>query len=434
MFRTARALSLGLVITLQMLLTSCQQPKALSEDAPASTPQTLPPTLPPGWRLEIPVPPSQLQPSGDTEKKELRYGFIEKTGKFVIPPQFKSASYFYCGLASVETDEGQAFIDKSGRFVTQPGEYITSGGSCGKSFPEGLYQVGKDIQIPVSRDNKSGSETRSYFGYINSKGKLVIPFMSYSLAYNFSEDGLARVHIATKATPDEIEEASKRRKGDGDPPGTRYGYIDTTGKLVIPPKFDRAEDFRWGVAQVGIKRFEPDATNPKQKRAVIDYGIIDRQGRYLIEPQKDSVEACKAAKLLVKRSQELMGKDAIKLNSPTINEFCGSGQYEYKRDGFVKVDVAMPPSTTMVDHLLSNDSGRNLFPGMTNLNGAPHYYQRANYDLGVSEGLALIQRDDGYMCFIDNQGNFVIPCKFREATLFSKGLAAVAIEVDPKKK
>ena len=63
-----------------------------------------------------------------------------------------------------------------------------------------------------------------------------------------------------------------------------------------------------------------------------------------------------------------MGKDAIRLNSPTINEFCGSGQYEYKRDGFVKVDVAMPPSTTMVDHLLSNDSGKNLFPGMTNLN------------------------------------------------------------------
>ena len=432
--RTATALTLGLVTTLQMLLTSCQQPKALSEDDAPSTQQTLPSPIPSGWRIQIPVPPSQLQPSGNTENKELRYGFIDKTGKFVIPPEFKTASYFDCGLAPVMTDKGQAYVDKSGRFVTQIGEYITfGGGTCGDSFPKGLYQVRKDVQIPVSKGNKTDSETRKYFGYVNSEGKLVIPLTSYYSANGFSKDGMARVHIATEATPDEIEEASQRGKGDGDTPGIKLGYIDTTGILVIPSKFDRAEDFRWGVAKVGIKHFEPDPTNTKQKRAVIYYGFIDKKGRYLIEPRPSLQLDCDAGRLLVKRSQELMGKDALTMDTPVVKELCGKGESEYRRDGFVSESEPIPPSTSLTDNYLTNYAGKKLF--RSDLDGGFPYYQTApEYTLPVSEGLALIQRNDDYYCYINNQGTIVIPCKFKEATLFSEGLAAVAIEIDPKKK
>ena len=52
------------------------------------------------------------------------------------------------------------------------------------------------------------------FGYIDKTGKLVIPPM-YDEAYDFNE-GLAKVEIGGKA-----------------------GFIDTTGKVVIPPQYDR---------------------------------------------------------------------------------------------------------------------------------------------------------------------------------------------------
>lgn len=50
-----------------------------------------------------------------------KYGFIDKTGKFVIEPQFRDASQFFEGLAIIETiDFKQGVIDKSGKIVFGP--------------------------------------------------------------------------------------------------------------------------------------------------------------------------------------------------------------------------------------------------------------------------------------------------------------------------
>jgi WG containing repeat len=132
-----------------------------------------------------------------------------------------------------------------------------------------------------------------------------------------------------------------------------------------------------------------------------------------------------------------MGKNALTMSSPAIKKyFCDTEESYFQREGFVRVDKPMPPSTTMEDQLLSNDAGKILFQGKTDLKDNSHSYQRATSDIrdGISEGLALIKRDDDLFCFITNTGTIVIPCKFKEATVFSEGLAAVAVEVDPKKK
>lgn len=44
-------------------------------------------------------------------------GYIDKTGKIIINPQFNAASQFYGGLALVNTDSGLAYIDKEGKYV-----------------------------------------------------------------------------------------------------------------------------------------------------------------------------------------------------------------------------------------------------------------------------------------------------------------------------
>jgi hypothetical protein len=64
-------------------------------------------------------------------------------------------------------------------------------------------------------------------GYIDQTGKLIIPFQ-FDEAWAFSE-GLAPVRI-----------------------GEDWGYIDASGKIVIKPRFFQASAFSQGFAAVGV--------------------------------------------------------------------------------------------------------------------------------------------------------------------------------------
>jgi hypothetical protein len=244
---------------------------------------------------------------------------------------------------------------------------------------------------------------------------------------------MAQITVEKDVSQEELEESKRRNDATVQ---ERYGYIDTTGKIVIPPQFDRAEAFRWGIARVGVKHFVVDPKDPIRpgaKKAVFHYGFIDKKGRYLVEPTSDltSEYGCNVSEQLIKNSQALMGKDALTKDSPAIKELCGTPKSEF-RDGFATRDIPMPPSTTEMDYVLINQAGKQLFPGITS--NSPIRYQRVRD--GINEGLALIENYDAnaLKCYIDNQGNFVIPCRFKEARAFTEGLAAVAVEIDPKKK
>jgi DNA-binding transcriptional regulator/RsmH inhibitor MraZ len=85
------------------------------------------------------------------------------------------------------------------------------------------------------------------FGYIDRNGKIAIP-ARYVKAEDFSE-GLAAVSLDDKI----------------------YGYIDTNGKMTISPKFESVRQFKNGLAVIERK----DNGNSK-------YGYIDRTGKMLI--------------------------------------------------------------------------------------------------------------------------------------------------------
>jgi WG containing repeat len=414
--------AVGLIPLLLFLTTSCQQTQALNKNKTASSKVAI--------KLERVIPPVKI-PSG---KENIRYGFIDRSGQFVIEPKFLGASCFKGGLASVITDKGYAYIDKSGRFVTPPGEYIAyHGGNCDDTWPnyaEGLYRVKQIFRVSGTKDD----DTKSFAGYVNAQGKLVISLAPY-YADDFS-DGMARITVYADTSQEKQKEGERR--GDSTRQ-EKHGYIDTTGKIVISPQFDRAKDFRAGIASVGIKRLEVDPIRPGTKKAVLYYGIIDKKGRYLVEPSRGltgitNIDGCvgSASDELIKNSKLLMGKDALTKDSVAFKELCSSYGSDELRDGFATRDIPMPPSTTEMDYVLINQAGKQLFPGITS--NSPIRYQRVRD--GINEGLALIKNDDvnGLKCYIDNQGNFVIPCKFKEAEVFREGLAAVAIEIDPKKK
>lgn len=50
-------------------------------------------------------------------KIDNKYGYIDKGGLFIIPPQFDNAWYFYGGLAVVKINNKYSYIDKSGLLI-----------------------------------------------------------------------------------------------------------------------------------------------------------------------------------------------------------------------------------------------------------------------------------------------------------------------------
>jgi hypothetical protein len=96
----------------------------------------------------------------------------------------------------------------------------------------------------------------SKYGFIDRTGKTVIP-AQFDLTFGFSE-GLAAVEV-----------------------GKRWGFTDTTGKMVIPPQdFSDVKPFHNGVARVVV-----------QKRGVGHIGYIDRTGKFVWGPHAQSDKA-----------------------------------------------------------------------------------------------------------------------------------------------
>jgi hypothetical protein len=150
------------------------------------------------------------------------FGYIDKTGAWVIEPQFADAGSFSEGLARIKTDAGYGFIDKTGQMVIQPQfDMVTD-------FSEGLAVVSElqPAQVP-SGPGPYGTIVPRYdkYGYIDTTGKLVIG-RDFDSAGLFSS-GLAAVSV-----------------------GGKSGYIDKTGAWVIEPRFDGARSWSRELAMV----------------------------------------------------------------------------------------------------------------------------------------------------------------------------------------
>lgn len=139
-----------------------------------------------------------------------RQSFIDKTGKRLFDAEFSTAFSFREGLASVYDDlqDRWAYIDKTGKTVITLDQ-----GVAGRDFSEGLAMI---------------HHWGSPIGYIDKTGELVFKFEEnqYTDAWPFHE-GRARVWD-----------------------GNKEGFIDRTGKLVIPCEYTVSENFSEGLVAV----------------------------------------------------------------------------------------------------------------------------------------------------------------------------------------
>lgn len=168
------------------------------------------------------------------------FGFIDKTGKVVIPGKYDDVLDFSEGLAAVQKNEKWGFIDKTGKEVI----------SCQYDFVSSFYE---GLALAVVDGSKGG--------YIDKTGKEVIPFQ-YAGAKPFSE-GLAAVEVNGKwgfigktgeeVIPCKYDDVSYFSDGlAAVAQDEKWGYIDKAGKEVIPCTYTGALDFSEGFAAVTL--------------------------------------------------------------------------------------------------------------------------------------------------------------------------------------
>lgn len=205
-----------------------------------------------------------------TNPETKKYGFMDKTGNIVIPCIYDDVSDFKDGTACVEKDNLWGLIDKNGKELTPISYESISSSHHGipgtsswsergwaeirKNGKKGIIDIrGKEVlpciykslkeykysegPVPVTIDNK--------WGYVNSDGKLIIP-------YEFDD-----------ASPFTSELAIVKKNG-------KEGMINKTGQLVIPCVYDQLGK----LSDDGLSVFKENK----------HYGVINNHGTIVIPP------------------------------------------------------------------------------------------------------------------------------------------------------
>jgi len=203
-----------------------------------------------------------------------KWGYVDKTGKYVINSQFEEAYTFSEGLALFKSIDGKwGFIGEDGKYAINP-IYKEAA-----SFSEGLACVVMQDGKPqfINKENKvmftvdkaescssfSGGMSRvkikGKWGYIDKSGKVVINPI-YEDARGF-EEGLALVS--------KIDDSKKEKL---------WGFIDETGAVKINFQFlENKEAWRDPESfQEGLAFVSSDGKL---------WGCIDKDGKYQINPQ-----------------------------------------------------------------------------------------------------------------------------------------------------
>jgi hypothetical protein len=271
-------------------------------------------------------------------ERKSKAGYIDVTGKVVIPPQFDigwfSEEDFVEGLSPARMGENWGFIDIAGGWaipakywrveafseglaaVTLPvhsnfaKEYIDKSGNAVVEFPKGLAEAGP-FSEGLAAVRLNGSNSVGKLGYIDRSGTLVIP-------YQFADGGPFREGLAAVVFDGNCYVEARDGSSRGTPPSVpaatscggvpsfitqrcSEGFIDRTGKAAF--RFDSVRDFSEGVAAVdkggkwgfietnGNFRIQPQfemARSFSEGLAAARYegkwGYVDRTGQWVIRP------------------------------------------------------------------------------------------------------------------------------------------------------
>lgn len=203
-----------------------------------------------------------------------KVGLIDEKGNFVVKPQYSYIGKFNNGRAIAQSDDGFRAIDETGTVVFGPESFIgnysderavfyrqASGGRLAYGYIDTSGDIVVKPQFEYANDFSDGlavvKPTGGGYAIINKDGKVLKTF-NFNYLGNF-KDGLLVY----------------QEKQD-----SKYGYIDEKGNIVIKPQFTYAQDFKEGRGVVNIS----------QDPIVNQYGLIDRNGKFIVNPQYNDIQ------------------------------------------------------------------------------------------------------------------------------------------------
>jgi hypothetical protein len=306
-----------------------------------------------------------------------RAGFIDLTGKLVIPMDFEYVGNFSSGLAPAQTNGRVGYIDKSGEYIIPPQfdyAYDFSDGVAAVCYSNDGFQC----------------------GYIDIEGKLLTPLDITSMDYQTqaSEGYFTACHgtmddcqfrfTKTDGTPanfgnftwaDPFSDglaAVQQRVGDD----YLWGFINKEGRFAVKPMFAWVGKFGSGLAPVCIGNSPENCT----------IGFIDKFGKFQINPQFEYFEMYDSE----------------------------SNWGDYPQHGFFE-GLARVMVNKKIGYI--DSTGKMLIK--------PQFTYGGNF----VNGLARV-KVSGKMGFINKKGVLVVPAIYDNAYNFYQGRAAV--EVDGK--
>ncbi|UCS92171.1 WG repeat-containing protein [Echinicola marina] len=372
----------------------------------------------------------------------IKIGFIDKSGKEVIPLQYNWAYSFSEGLAPVKLNRKWGFIDKTRKEVI-PFKYDDA-----YPFSEGLAYVGND---------------EGNYGFIDKTGKVVIPFKYSYIKDNSFSEGMAVVRLYSYSV-----RTDKHTE--------KYGFVDKTGQEVVPLEYDFAEPFKGGKAKVKLdgKEFYIDKKEIEEKQqekirsqiaqgiapdqydemgkfskeglAYVSvsgkFGFIDKNGKEIIPPKYDAVSPFSeyldglSVVMLNEKigSIDPTGKEVIPLkyesfhssnglaimkfnNKMGIIDKTGKEITPFKYEGIGEFSDGLAPVVLNGKYGFIDKTGKEAIP--LKFDGIGHE--------GFSEGLSQIALSNKWG-YIDKSGKEVIPVRYEFAGSFSEGMAAVKMD------
>lgn len=213
-----------------------------------------------------------------------KWGYIDLQGTWAIQPRFSKVWSFRNGAARVIERDPIGYINKKGEWLIQP-TYIQA-----RDFSEGLAFV-----------NHNGS-----LGWVDTTGAWVIehpgsPFaaeIEFNDGFDFSEGMASFKDLATE----------------------KFGYLDRSGKTVIPPGFGKTRRFFNRTALVDTKGY---------------WAIIDLKGNYLLNDRwiriyaQDFPNELIRARPVSRKTGDLQGFGMLNLKGEWViqPQFLEAGKY-----------------------------------------------------------------------------------------------------------
>lgn len=293
-----------------------------------------------------------------------RTGFVDKTGKLVISPQFSTALRFEEGLALIYHGGKYGYINKAGKIVIRPQFTYAN------SFSEGLAEV----------------EVNGKCGYIDKTGKIVIK-AQWDSATGFYH-GVASVQVKKKGNYDFIPSSGVQGP---------FGMIDKKGKVLIPLQWDYIENV------IGCKTLIMLGMNRK-------YGIADMTGKILIKPQWSEFgwfeEGFDIASYKQNGKWGIFDKNGKIISTPQWDDMIVERNQNIA-EGMIPVR-------------------RNGKWGFLDYSGKVVIEPKWKSVSRFQDGIAIVHREDGKVSYINKTGEIILKTQWDNASFFEKGLAYVS--------